>query len=87
MTPKEKAGQLVYGMYHVDVVNLSEYGMEWNMAKQCALIAIENEYYSLKEQLFNLRSCGIIESEKVYLFRLQELINEEKEVKQEIEKL
>jgi len=41
MTPKEKAGQLVYEMYHVDVVNLSEYGMEWNMAKQCALIAVD----------------------------------------------
>jgi len=87
MTLKEKAEQLVYEMYHVDVVNLSEYGMEWNMAKQCALISVENEYYSLKEQLFNLRSCGIIESENVYLFRLQELIYEEKEVEQEIEKL
>lgn len=48
MTPKEKAEQLVYGMYHIDIVNLSEYGMEWNMAKQCALIAIDEILEAIK---------------------------------------
>lgn len=56
-------------------------------AKQCALIAVENEYNSLREMLFNLRSCKVIESENVYLDRLQGLIDEEQQVKQEIEKL
>lgn len=53
-------------------------------AKRNCLIAIENEYNSLREMLFNLRSCHVIESEKVYLHRLQELIDEEQKVKQEI---
>lgn len=84
MTPEEKAIKLVEKFCLTDVI---EQTLLIENAKRCALIAVENEYYSLKEQLFNLRSCGIIESEKVYLFRLQELINEEKEIKQEIEKL
>ena len=58
-----------------------------NKAKQCAVIAVENEYNSLRELLFNLRSVKVIENEKVYLYRLQELIDEEQEVKNEIEKL
>ena len=53
----------------------------------CDLIAVENEYNALREQLFNIRACGIIIGEKVYLARLQQLIDEEKEVKQELEKL
>jgi hypothetical protein len=53
---------------------------------KCALLAIEKEYHSLREMLFNLRACRVIESEKVYLRRLQELIDEEEKVKQEIEK-
>jgi len=85
MTPKEKAKQLVEKYIDLQDENLKE--CDYRFSKQCALIAIENEYYSLKEQLFNLRSCGIIESENVYLFRLQELINKENEVKKEIEKL
>ena len=55
--------------------------------KQCALIAVENEYNSLREQLFNLRACGVIENEKTYLERMQPLLEEENKVKQEIEKL
>jgi len=54
---------------------------------QIAIIAVENEYNSLREMLFNLRSCHIIESEKVYLFRLQELIDLEKEIINQIKKL
>ena len=56
-------------------------------AKNCALICVENEYHAVREYLFDLMSCGVIESEKVYLVRLQTLIEEEQEVKTEIEKL
>jgi len=41
MTAKEKAIELTRDMYSVDVTNPSEYGMEWNMAKQCALLAAD----------------------------------------------
>lgn len=89
MTPKEYASSLVE-YFWADVEEFKQYEtikMTKEMAKQCALIAVENEYNSLREMLFNLRSCQVIESEKVYLFRLQKLINEEQEVKQEIELL
>jgi hypothetical protein len=56
-------------------------------AKNCALICLVTKYNSLRELLFNLRSCRVIESEKVYLHRLDELIKHEYEVKQEINKL
>ena len=61
--------------------------MEKLSAKQCSLIAFTNEYNSLREQLFNLRACGVIKSEKVYLARLDELVKQETEVKEEIIKL
>jgi len=87
MALKEKANELVekyveqlldVGLYRGDV--LSD-------AKQCALICIGNEYYAVRELLFNLRSCRVIKSEKVYLIRIDELIKEEKELKKEIGKL
>jgi hypothetical protein len=80
MTPKEKAKELV------EKFNLPS-GLMSIERKQCALIAVENEYHSLREQIFNLRSVGVIESEKVYLFRIDALLIEEQEVKKEIEKL
>jgi hypothetical protein len=79
MTPKEKAKYLVDKM--LDEQSFTE---EIYDAKQCALIAVENEYRSLRELLSNLRSCRVIESDKVYLYRIQQLIDEEQEVKQEI---
>lgn len=51
-------------------------------AKQCALICVENEYHEKRELLFNLRSCGVIENPNTYLVRLQELIDEEQQVKE-----
>ena len=54
-------------------------------AKQCALICVENEYHSLREMLFSLRSSKVIESERVYLSRLEKLIELEQEVKTIIE--
>ena len=83
MNPGEKAKQIIDKFLPL-VEAFTEIGRLEN-AKKCASIAVENEYHSLREMLFNLRSCHVIESEKVYLFRLQKLINEEKEVKQEIE--
>lgn len=53
-------------------------------AKRCALICVESEYKALREMLFSLRSSRVIESGKVYLSRLDKLIELEKEVKQEI---
>jgi len=82
MTPKEKAKDLLNKME-----SDFQYFASREIAKQHALIAVEFEYYSLREQIFNLRSSGVIESEKVYLFRIDALLREEQEVKKEIEKL
>lgn len=92
MEAKEKAEILVSAFMGLKEFN-SKFeatgwaGMNLLMAKECALIAVSNEYNQLREQLINLRSCKVIESENVYLTRLQSLINEEAAVKQEIKKL
>jgi len=52
-----------------------------------AIIAIENEYKSLRELLFNLKSCGVNIPKKVYLKRIQDLIDDEEEIKKEIHNL
>ena len=85
MTPQEKAKELYDKM-------LSSGDDNGNfvydaVAINCAFIAIENEYNSNRELLFNLRSCGVIENGKTYLHRLQKLIDEEKQLKLELEKL
>jgi len=93
MTPKEKAKELVFKYEnlvtgwdcHYDTEILLE--NKFPDMKECALIAVKNEYHSLRELLFNLRSCDMIQDEKVYLFRLQNLIDEEKEIIKEIENL
>jgi hypothetical protein len=79
MTAKEKAKEL-FDIYEcITEINYT--------AKQCALIAVENEYKALRELLFNLRARGVDISEIVYLKMIKDLIDEEQEVKQEIEKL
>lgn len=60
---------------------------EISIAKKISIIVIEKEYYSNRELLVNLKSCGLIESEKVYLSRLQNLIDEERKVIQEIQEI
>ena len=55
-------------------------------AKRCAITAIENEYHEKRELIFLLRTNQAI-NEKVYLHFIQHLIDEEKEVKSELEKL
>lgn len=56
-------------------------------AKQCAIISVKGEYHSLREQIVNLKSCRVIESEKTYLARLEMLIDEEKKVIKAIKEL
>jgi len=97
MIPKEKAEQLVYEMYHVDVVNLSEYGMEWNMAKQCALIAIDYIIYNINpieitQLITSFKSAKDFDDNLVFMdnYITKNLINEKlywQEVKNELEKL
>jgi hypothetical protein len=85
LSPKEKAKELVYSYLTASFGTIEEYvPVPYVFAKQCALIAIENEYNSNRELLFNLRASKVIESEKVYLIRVQGLIDEEQEVKNEI---
>lgn len=40
MTPKEKASDLVCNFYEIQS-NEYDYGINWEMAKQCALIAVD----------------------------------------------
>jgi len=78
----------VFSKFMLDLV--SEIGIgdtAFELNKKFALISVENEYKSLRELLFNLRSCGVIENEKVYLKRLQDLIDEEAEVKNQIKSI
>ena len=78
----------VFSKFMLDLV--SEIGIgdtAFELNKKFALISVENEYKSLRELLFNLRSCGVIEKEKAYLKRLQDLIDEEAEVKNQIKSI
>ena len=52
-----------------------------------AIKCVEQEYNALREQLFNLRSCYVIQNPNTYLVSLDQLNNEEQQVKSEIEKL
>ena len=67
--------------------NSNEHGIDWKMAKECALIAASNEYNRLRHVLLNLYKTSVIESGNVYETILQNLIDEEEKVKQEIQNL
>ena len=90
MTIKERAIELV-DSYRMLLINKdTDCGNEilcTIIAKECALISVINEHNSLREQLFNLRVCGMIESEKVYFYRMDELFQIENELKYEIQNL
>jgi hypothetical protein len=45
----KKAKELVVDYYLIDAENVSEYGMEWQMAKQCAIIDIQNTIDELED--------------------------------------
>jgi len=85
-TSKDKAQKLFDVMmgFHPLSYRLNFPSLSIENAKQCALIAVENEYKTLREQLFNLKEYRVIESEEAYLYMVEMLIIEEQEVKQEI---
>jgi putative IMPACT (imprinted ancient) family translation regulator len=85
MELKQKAIKLV-NKYTNKAYECNE-GTEWDYDKECAIISVKNEYHALRELLFNLKSCGVDITEKVYLFRLDELLNEEIDLIREIRKL
>jgi len=87
---KEKSQQLYDEYFHHVFNDDSEASIGFDIndhIKHISLVSIEKEYKSNRELLFNLRSCGVIENEKVYLSRLQDLIDEEIVIKNEIDKL
>jgi hypothetical protein len=91
MTAKEKAIELVerfetYADYHECDAFSERQRMRFN-AVSIALISVKNEYYSLREMLFNLKSCGVITDDKFYLYKIQNLIDDEREVIKEIKQL
>ena len=63
------------------------YPMYKKESQQCAILAVKNEYHSLREMLFNLKSSGVQIPEKYYLYRIQSLIDEEQEIINEIQKI
>ncbi len=82
MTPKEEAKELCNKF-----LQFTPFEFEYEYAKECALIAVKNKYHSLRELLFNLQSHREEIGERVYLYRIQRLIDEEQEVIEEINKL
>jgi len=82
MTPKQKAAEIIDKFLCIDDDSsldlfCPECGMSVDAAKQCALIAVKNEYNSLREQLMNLLSFRIIKNEETYLHRLNMLDTQE----------
>jgi hypothetical protein len=77
MTPKEKAKELFHKFYNA--IPSDEIGENYNSAKQCALIAVDE-----MEEVYASAVSAILNSkEKAELFKSRFL----QEVKQEIEKL
>lgn len=70
MTPKEKAQELFFNFYEIDNDSI-DFGMNKEMAKQCALIAVDEIIEALHEHHWQNRL----------------IIDYWQEVKQEIEKL
>ena len=79
-TPQQEAKEIVAKFHDPKEYSTSK-------AKRWALIFIKDKYDFAKERLTFLKATGAIISQKTYLFRLNELTQEEKEIKQEIEKL
>ena len=75
MTPKEKAKELVCNFYAIQS-NEYNYGINWGMAKQCALIAV-NEILDQLDEIINITGGN-------YVYNILDYWTE---VKQEIEKI
>lgn len=82
MTPKEKAQELFCKMYSVKTM-YDAHNITIHEAKQCTLIAVENEY-NAKIQAYNEMSeyCPDIAGQSVFYAN-----KEREQVKQEIENL
>jgi hypothetical protein len=48
-------------------------------------VVVKDRYHYLRELIFDLRASGVIESEKVYMHKIQSLIDEEKFLIEEID--
>lgn len=90
MELKQKAKDLVDKFYNAQIQELNKSGttaieeVELSISKECAIICTQIEYHEKRELLYNLKSCGVNISDEVYSYRLQELIDEEKEVIKQI---
>jgi hypothetical protein len=85
ISPKLKAKELFDKYYYL--LPITDYKKTIEKSKQCALIAVKNEYHSMREMLIHFQATKVINDEKFYLKFLQKLIDEEQEVKQEIRDL
>lgn len=83
MTPKEKA-KIILSRYEI-LDGFNEY--QYLLVKKCAEICISNEYFEKREQLIHFKGSGVIKDEKLYLKYLDKIIQEEINVKNELEKL
>jgi len=54
MTPKEKAEQLVHKFWHIEPLESCD-GMEYKMALDCALIAVDELIYETQFEVPNIR--------------------------------
>jgi hypothetical protein len=54
MTPKEKAKDLLCNFYAIQSDEYN-YGINWKMAKQCALIAVDEMIYETQFEVPNIR--------------------------------
>ena len=83
MTPKEKANELVLDFYSIDGDSVYD-GITWGMAKQCALICVDNEYRARLEEVEKVSDyipCEIYSQQVIFIQK------EWVKVKQEIQKL
>jgi hypothetical protein len=88
MKPKEKAKELLVNFYDIDVENPLEYGIEWKMAKQCALIAVDEILRSEPRSPSDIDWDDVGGTHQYYYeAQREEADNYWQEVKQEIEKL
>ena len=67
---------------------LPEYeAMSDNDIYELMKVIVKDRYFHLREIVFELRACRVIESEKVYLAKIQGLIDQEKLLIEEIDNL
>jgi hypothetical protein len=85
MKEAEKEAERIIEMFKPYAEGKAGFALEKEQAKQCALLHVKEKYKEIRETLFNLRACGVINSERTYLNRIADLIIKEQQVKQAIE--